>query len=266
MRRNTRIGYVPQDADFPRRTRRAAEVIAEAIAGEHLDDLERAARINQTLGPRRLHRRRGAHRVALRRLEAAPRHRARTGARSPTCSSSTSPPTTSISKASSGSRSCSPARRSPAWWSATTATSSTTWSTTWPRSTASIPRASSASRAATASFLEKKEEFLLAQSSRQESLANKVRREVEWLRRGAKARTGKSKARIDEAGRLIRELSRPGIAQRQRARRRSISPPPTGAPSGWSRSRASPRNSAAARCSATSASRSRPARASACSG
>src|SRR5205085_10932657 len=56
-------------------------------------------------------------------------------------------------------------------------------------------------------FLEKKEEFLLAQSSRQESLANTVRREVEWLRRGAKARTGKSKARIDEAGRLMRELS-----------------------------------------------------------
>src|ERR1022692_3487335 len=54
---------------------------------------------------------------------------------------------------------------------------------------------------------EKKEAFLLAQSSRQESLANRVRREVEWLRRGAKARTGKSKARIDEAGRLMRELS-----------------------------------------------------------
>jgi ATP-binding cassette subfamily F protein uup len=34
-----------------------------------------------------------------------------------------------------------------------------------------------------------------------------VRREVEWLRRGPKARTGKSKARIDEAGRLMRELS-----------------------------------------------------------
>src|SRR5262249_2916049 len=56
-------------------------------------------------------------------------------------------------------------------------------------------------------FLEKKEEFLLAQSNRQEGLANKVRREVEWLRRGPKARTGKSRARIDEAGRLMRELS-----------------------------------------------------------
>jgi len=34
-----------------------------------------------------------------------------------------------------------------------------------------------------------------------------VRREVEWLRRGPKARTGKSKARIDSAGRLIQQLS-----------------------------------------------------------
>ena len=56
-------------------------------------------------------------------------------------------------------------------------------------------------------FLEKKEEFLLGQSNRQEALANRVQREVEWLRRGAKARTGKSKARIDNAGRLMRELS-----------------------------------------------------------
>ncbi len=56
-------------------------------------------------------------------------------------------------------------------------------------------------------FLEKKEQFLTAQQSRQESLANVVRREVEWLRRGPKARTGKSRARIDAAGRLMNELS-----------------------------------------------------------
>ena len=55
-------------------------------------------------------------------------------------------------------------------------------------------------------FLIKKEEFLEAQARRQEALENKVRREIEWLRRGAKARTTKSKARIDEAGRLIDEL------------------------------------------------------------
>ncbi len=56
-------------------------------------------------------------------------------------------------------------------------------------------------------FLERREEFLEAQAKQQDSLATKVRREVEWLRRGPKARTGKSRARIDSAGRLIEELS-----------------------------------------------------------
>jgi ATP-binding cassette subfamily F protein uup len=56
-------------------------------------------------------------------------------------------------------------------------------------------------------FLERLEEFLEAQARQQDSLATKVRREVEWLRRGPKARTGKSRARIDAAGRLIEELS-----------------------------------------------------------
>ena len=68
-------------------------------------------------------------------------------------------------------------------------------------------------------FLEKKEEFLHAQSKRQEALENLVHREIEWLRRGAKARTRKSKARIDKAGELMGELadlnarSRSGSAQ-----------------------------------------------------
>jgi len=56
-------------------------------------------------------------------------------------------------------------------------------------------------------FLEKKEEFLHAQSKRQEALENLVHSEIEWLRRGAKARTRKSKARIDKAGELISELA-----------------------------------------------------------
>ncbi len=56
-------------------------------------------------------------------------------------------------------------------------------------------------------FLEKKEEFLEAQSRQQEALANRVRREVEWLRRRPKARTGKSRARIDEAGRMMADLA-----------------------------------------------------------
>jgi ATP-binding cassette subfamily F protein uup len=56
-------------------------------------------------------------------------------------------------------------------------------------------------------FLEKKEEFLHAQAKRQEALENRVHTEIEWLRRGPKARTSKSKARIDKAHELIGELA-----------------------------------------------------------
>jgi ATP-binding cassette subfamily F protein uup len=55
-------------------------------------------------------------------------------------------------------------------------------------------------------FLEKRDEVLRNQAEYQASLANRVRREVEWLKRGAKARTTKSKGRIQEAERLIGEL------------------------------------------------------------
>jgi ATP-binding cassette subfamily F protein uup len=56
-------------------------------------------------------------------------------------------------------------------------------------------------------FLEKKEEFLHSQAKRQEALENLVHNEIAWLRRGAKARTRKSKARIDKAGDLMSELA-----------------------------------------------------------
>lgn len=57
------------------------------------------------------------------------------------------------------------------------------------------------------SFLEKKEGYLEAQGKRQDSLANRVRRELEWLRRGPKARRTKAKARIDKAQGMIGELA-----------------------------------------------------------
>src|SRR5260370_39025542 len=66
-------------------------------------------------------------------------------------------------------------------------------------------------------FLLKREEFIETQSKYQEALANKVNREVEWLRRGAKARTSKSKARIDAAGRLIEELAEVNARQATRS-------------------------------------------------
>jgi ATP-binding cassette subfamily F protein uup len=55
-------------------------------------------------------------------------------------------------------------------------------------------------------FLEKREELFAAQASLQASLANKVRSEIEWLRRGPKARGTKQQARIDRAGGLMEEL------------------------------------------------------------
>ena len=56
-------------------------------------------------------------------------------------------------------------------------------------------------------FLVHRDEFLRGQAAYQESLANTVRREIEWLRRGAKARSTKAKGRIQEAERLIDELA-----------------------------------------------------------
>jgi ABC transport system ATP-binding/permease protein len=56
-------------------------------------------------------------------------------------------------------------------------------------------------------LLEEKEAFLHAQAKHQEALENRVHREIEWLRRRPKARTSKSKARIDKAQQLIGQLA-----------------------------------------------------------
>ena len=55
-------------------------------------------------------------------------------------------------------------------------------------------------------FLARRDEFLRGQAAYQDALANTVRREIEWLRQGAKARSTKAKGRIKQAGRLIEEL------------------------------------------------------------
>ena len=56
-------------------------------------------------------------------------------------------------------------------------------------------------------FLESKEMYLHAQRKEQAALANRVHTEIEWLRRGPKARTTKSKSRIDKAHEMIGELA-----------------------------------------------------------
>ncbi len=56
-------------------------------------------------------------------------------------------------------------------------------------------------------FLEERELHLAAQQKAHESLKNQVKTEIEWLRRGPKARTTKSKARIDSAHEMIGQLA-----------------------------------------------------------
>jgi ATP-binding cassette subfamily F protein uup len=55
-------------------------------------------------------------------------------------------------------------------------------------------------------FLEQKEAYLDAQGKHKDALTNRVHTELEWLRRGPKARRTKAKARIDKAHELIGEL------------------------------------------------------------
>jgi len=57
-----------------------------------------------------------------------------------------------------------------------------------------------------ARFLEARDERLRRDDAYRVTLANLARREVEWLRRGPKARTSKSKYRIDAAEELFAEL------------------------------------------------------------
>lgn len=56
-------------------------------------------------------------------------------------------------------------------------------------------------------FIEKRAQFLTAQQAQEQAISSKLRREVEWLQRGAKARTTKAKGRIDQAGRMMEELA-----------------------------------------------------------
>jgi ATP-binding cassette subfamily F protein uup len=55
-------------------------------------------------------------------------------------------------------------------------------------------------------FIEGKQAYIEAQSKLQDALKNRVKIEVEWLRRGPKARSTKAKARIDNANDLIGQL------------------------------------------------------------
>jgi ATP-binding cassette subfamily F protein uup len=78
----------------------------------------------------------------------------------------------------------------------------------------SYPRDHLVSEGGYADFLEFREQLVDQLKQQRHSLANKVRREVEWLRQGVKARTTKSRARINEAHRLIDELRGSSVTER----------------------------------------------------
>ncbi len=205
LRRNLRIGYMEQEAELPE-DQTAQQIVAAAIAGERLDDAERAARISQALG--RAGFANGS--VVAGALSGGWKRRltlARELAMEPDVLF-LDEPTNHLDL------------ESIVWLekllaNAAFATVVVSHDRYFLDNVASaiveIDRLYSGGtfrgEGGYSDFLEKKGEFLVAQQSRQESLANKVRREVEWLRRGPKARTGKSRARIDEAGRLINELT-----------------------------------------------------------
>ena len=208
FRRNTRVGYVPQEAEFPE-SHTVQEVIAAAIAPgpneAHLDEAERAARISQTLG------RAGFTDFTVRTeaLSGGWKRRlaiAREIAQSPDVLF-LDEPTNHLDFE--GIRWLEKLL-STAAFASVVVSHDRYFLDTVVNDVAELDRAYPGGlfrvEGRYSQFLEKKEEFLLGQSNRQEALANRVQREVEWLRRGAKARTGKSKARIDNAGRLMREL------------------------------------------------------------
>ena len=64
-------------------------------------------------------------------------------------------------------------------------------------------------------FIEKRDAWLDQRLRYRDALSNKVRRETEWLGRSPKARTTKSKSRVDEAHRLTAELDQVKSGLRQ---------------------------------------------------
>jgi len=70
-----------------------------------------------------------------------------------------------------------------------------------------------------ATYLETKDQMMAAQERREVILKNTLRRETEWLRRGAKARTTKQQARINRAGDLKEEVSELGYRNQVRTAR-----------------------------------------------
>ncbi len=69
-------------------------------------------------------------------------------------------------------------------------------------------------------FLAHKELFLLGQLEQERSMASRARKELDWLRQSPKARTSKSKSRVDDAHELLENLKE--IQHRNREKKAEV--------------------------------------------
>ena len=206
LRRGTRVGYLAQDDTFPAGLT-VREVVLAALADEPIEEHERETLAAITLTQVGFSDVRAAGGRSLRRLAQTAVPGPRTGPPSPICCCSTSRPTISICPASSGWNGCC-GRRSFGYLVAThdraflraVADEVIEVSRVYPGGSFRAPGSYD-------DFAERREEFLEAQARQQESVANQVRRETEWLGRKAAARTRKAGSRIEDAAQRREELA-----------------------------------------------------------
>lgn len=80
----------------------------------------------------------------------------------------------------------------------------------------SYPKGMFLAKCSYAEFLGRKTDFLENQIQQEQSISSKARRESEWLKQSPKARTTKSQSRVDEASRILEQLSQIKTRNRQR--------------------------------------------------